>query len=373
MAEIRSYYIVIAFRLPCIALLLLILISQPSSASEEKYGADFLQQLTSAEADGMGESLTAYSTGARSLNNNPAGLSYAEGSELLINAHRLPRITAVIMKKNDDGEWADYGEYSVEPTDMALISYALPLKRFGNLGVSFVYHYGGRFIRVDEEGKAVNSFPRDDLAYAIAYSIKLFQSVSVGFDVESIRSKVPTDDGSSIERTRTMNVGLLHQAGKRVRVGAVLQNIGGKLSFDSPDIPGELRKRLLIGAMYVVKDSENSVLSLSADANPPFEDGPRYNLGAELLYAQRIALRVGYLRNTETYYQPLLNLHDESSVYENRVWTRKGVTIGLGLKLGNVEIDLARAPSREPDLKSDEKLRLEKHDSIISFSCNSRF
>ncbi len=57
----------------------------------------------------------------------------------------------------------------------------------------------------------------------------------------------------------------------------------------------------------------------------------------------------------------------------SRVWLRKGVTIGVGLKLGNVEIDLARAPRREPDLESDEKMRLEDHDSIISLSCNTRF
>jgi hypothetical protein len=362
-----------AFRLLCAVLLLLTLIPRSAPASEEKYGAGFLQQLTNAEADGMGESFAAYSTGARSLSNNPAGLAYMGGSELLVNAHKLPRVTAVIMKQNGDRKWEDYGEYSIEPTDMGLISYALPLGGFGSLGISFVYHYGGRFIRVNEEGKAVNSFPKDDLAFALAYSLKILRNVSVGFDIETIRSKIPADDGNSIGRTRTMNVGILHHAGKRVRVGAVLQNIGGKLSFSSPDVPSNLRRRLLIGAMYTVKDSENSVLSISMDANPPFEDGPRYNLGAELLYAQRIALRVGYLRSTELYYEPLINLHDESSVYENRVWVRKGMTFGLGLKLGNVEIDVARAPRRKPVLNSDEELRLEEYNSIISFSCNARF
>jgi len=357
----------------CITLLLLALTSHPSSASEEKYGADFLQQLTTAEVDGMGESLAAYSIGIRSLNNNPAGLAYVEGSELLISAHRLPRITAVIMKENGDGKWEDYGRYNIEPTEMGLISYALPLGRLGNLGISSVFHYGGRFIRVDEEGKAVNAFPRDDLAFAVGYSLRIFQGISVGFDIKSIRSKVPIDDGSSIGRTYAANIGFLHQMGTRVRVGAVLQNIGSKLSFNAPDIPSDLRRRLLMGAMYTVKDSENSVLSLSMDVNPSFEDGPRYNLGMEVLYAQRVAFRIGYMRDTEAYHDPLFNLHDGSSVYERRVWIRKGPTIGVGLRFRGVEVSFARAPRREPILSSDEKSRLEEHDPIVSFSCTAKF
>jgi hypothetical protein len=360
----------------CITLLLLTVIFQSSETiamtSEEKYGADFLQQLTDAEVDGMGESLAAYSIGVCSLNNNPAGLAYVEGSELLINAHKLPRITAVIMKE-ENGKWKDYGRYTIEPTEMGLISYALPLSRFGNLGMSFIFHYGGRFTRVDEEGKAVNAFPRDDLAFAIGYSLRTFQGASVGFDIKSIRSKVPVNDGSSIGRTWAMNLGFLHQVGARVRVGVVLQNIGSRLSFNAPDIPDNLRRRLLMGAMYTVRDSKNGVLSLSMDVNPPFEDGPRYNLGAELLYAQRVAFRIGYMRNTETYYDPLFNLHDQSSVSEGRVWIRKGLTIGVGLKFGGVDIDFARAPRREPILNSDEKSRLEEHDSIVSFSCTAKF
>ena len=358
------------------AFLILALIPKFSSASEEpeeRYGADFLQQLTSAEVNGMGESLAAYPTGSRSLNNNPAGLAYISGSELLINAHKLPRITAIIMRENGDGQWEDYAEYNVEPTDMGLISYALPLGRFGNLGMGFVFHYGGRFIRVNEEGKAVNSFPRDDLAFTLGYSLKLFSGLSVGIDMKTIRSKIPAEDGSSIGRTYATNLGLLHQIGKRVRVGAVLQNMGRKLSFKSTDIPSYLRRRLLIGAMYVVRDNENSTLSLSVDANPPFEDGPRYNLGAEFLYAKRVSLRIGYLRSTETYYEPLLGIQDDSIAYEDRVWIRKGITVGLGVRLGNVDIDIARAPRREPILNDDEKSRLEEHDSIVSFSCATKF
>lgn len=356
-----------------ICAILLLLVSLPALASENKFGADFLQQLTSAEADGVGESIAAYPIGIRSLNNNPAGLTYMEGSELLINTHELPRITAVIMKQNEDGEWKDHSIYNIAPTEMGLVSYVLPLGKFGNLGMSFVLHHAGRFIRVNEEGKALNSFPRSNLAFTIGYSIRIFQGASIGFDVKNIRSKVPVGDGDEIGRTNAISVGLMHQIGRRVRFGAVLQNMGSKLSFDSPDIPNKLPRELIVGAVYTVKDSENSVLSLNVEANPPFDDGPRYNLGAELLYAKFIALRIGYLRSTRDYTESLLNLSDETSINDSRVWTRKGVTFGLGVRFGNVEIDFARAPRREPDLNSDEKLRLDDHDSILSFSFSAKF
>jgi hypothetical protein len=189
--------------------------------------------------------------------------------------------------------------------------------------------------------------------------------------------------------------------GKRVRVGAVLQNIGNELSFNTPDlgspsarktdlespetaapdsreetsaeIPSSLRRKLLVGAVYTVRDTENSVLSLSMDVNPPFEDGLRYNLGAELLYAQCVVFRIGYMRSTQIYHDSLLNLHDQSSVREERVWIRKGLTIGVGLRFKGTEINLATAPRREPILKDGEKSRLEEHDSIVSFSCIARF
>ena len=203
-----------------------------------------------------------------------------EGSELLMDVHRMQRIVAVIMREKEDGKWEDYGRYEVEPTETGVISYGLPMGRFGNLGMGLVYSYSGRFIRVDEEGRAVNTFPKDDLAFSLGYSLRISQGVSVGFDIKSVRSKVPIDARSDIGRTYAMNVGFLHQIGSRARVGAVLQNIGNEISFSTPDIPSDLRRRLLAGATYTVKESEDSTLSVSMDVHPPFEHGPRYNLGA---------------------------------------------------------------------------------------------
>jgi hypothetical protein len=352
-------------------MIFLTLIAQFISASEIKYNANFLQQFTTAESGGIGESLVAYSTGSHSLNNNPAGLSYTRNGDLLISIRKLPNIKAIFMKEAENGKWGDYSKYDIPSTEMGFINCALPIGKFGNLGMSFVLNYSGRFIRVNNEGKAINSFPEGDLAFVIGYSHKIFQNASFGFDVKSIKSKLLIDKKVNIGSTYAMNVGFMHQIGPRVRVGAVLQNIGNDFSFRNPDagVSSELHRKLLFGATYILMDKENSLINLSVDVNPPFENGPKYNLGLEFLYIQHILFRIGYMRNTDEYYDQLTNLEDGTSEYESRIWNRQGITVGAGLKFHNMEINFAIAPIREPVLKSGEKLRLEDHKNIISLSC----
>jgi long-subunit fatty acid transport protein len=352
--------------------LLFVILCYPLLASEDKYGAEFLNQMVSAEGGGMGESLTSYSIGSRSMNNNPAGLSFSKGNELFIGSYRTPPVVAVIMKEN--GEiWEDYGKYDVKSTEMEYINYLLPRSKLGSLGLSFAFNHSGRFIRVNEEGTAVNAFPQDDMLIGIGYSLNLNKGIAVGFDLKSLRSKIPTDNGNKIGRTYVMNVGLMHQVSDRVRIGASLQNIGNKLSFKGSDISTKLRKNFILGAIYKVKDSKKSKLSVSMDVNTPFEDGLRYKTGIEFLYAQCLAIRAGYMRDTQPYYDALVNLNDGSFVYEKRVWVREGITLGVGIKLKNAEINLARMPYREPILNDGEKLRLEKQESVTSLSFIARF
>ncbi|MDQ1316956.1 MAG: hypothetical protein QG588_605, partial [Candidatus Poribacteria bacterium] len=73
------------------------------------------------------------------------------------------------------------------------------------------------------------------------------------------------------------------------------------------------------------------------------------------------------------YYDPFVNLSNGSTVNEERVWVKEGITLGIGIRLKNVEINLARTPFREPTLNDGEKLRLEKQESVTSLSFVARF
>jgi len=360
-----------------ILLLLFAVLCYPLLASDDKYGAEFLHQLIPAEGEGMGESHIAYSIGSRSLNNNPAGLSFGKDNELFIGFHRTPEVIATIMKENENEEWEDFGKYDIKPTEVEYINYSLPKSKIGILGLSFAFSHSGRFIRVNKEGKAINAFPQDDALIGIGYSVKFPKDMAFGFDLKALRSKVPTDNGNRIGRTYAMNVGLMQQVNDRVRIGASLQNIGNNLSFKNvdkkADIPDKLRRDLLLGALYKVIDGKKSKLSVSMDINPPFNDGLRYSVGTELLYTKYLALRAGYMRDTQPYYDPFVNLSDGSSVNDEREWVRRGIALDIGVRLKNIEINLARTPSREPVLNDGEKLRMDKQESVTSISFVVRF
>jgi len=349
------------------------MLCQTATASEERYGASFMETFNSTEGNGMGESTTFYSVGARSLNNNPAGLVFLNGSELLINFYRYPRTEAFIMKENDAGNWMDYGKYDIEPFEMNSISYALGLGKIGNIGLSFALNHKGRFIRVNKDGKAVNSFPNDDMLVTFGYGHNLFGGVSFGFDIKSIRSKILFNDKNEIGRTSIMSVGLMHQMGNRARAGVSLQNIGKDLSYNVPDIPSKIRRRILVGGMYDLVENRKNRLSISMDFSPPFENGLRYYTGAEFSYLQLLSVRLGYINNIETYYNPLVNLANGEVGNEERLWIRKGLTFGLGASIKGNKINFALMPYRKPDLNSDEKLRIEEKGYINSFSFSREF
>ncbi len=353
--------------------LFLSLVAIPVQALPEKrYTAEFLLQLVPADANGKGET-SASLVGVSALNNNPAGLAFARQNELLISSTSLPHVSAIIMKESKDGKWSDYGKYEIKPTETEFISYALSLGRLGSLGLNFTFNHTGRFIRVDRNGRAVNAFPEDGMAFTIGYGFRLPKGASAGADVKSIRSKVIVDNETYIGKTYAFNCGIMQEMGNHVRAGAVLQNLGKALTFREKNIPNKLRRKLLIGVVYITDINKDTNLSLNAGASPPFEEGPRLYLGAELLTKRLLAFRIGYIKSVESYYDPFFNIDDGSSVQEERLWTREGLTLGLGLRFKGGELNLARTPYRKPVLTDGEKLRLEGRKSITSFSYVIRF
>jgi len=353
--------------------IVILIICCPLFASEDLYPADFLQKLTSAENLGMGGGITAYSTGARALNNNPAGLGLENGNELFFGSYRTPNLDAVIMKENVDKDWEDFGKYSIKPTEIEYINYSLPKSKIGNIGLGLAFNHSGRFIRVNKEGKAVNAFPQDDIVISIGYGLNLGKGLAVGFDVKSLRSKMPSDEKDKITRAYALNMGFMHQISDRARIGAVLQDIGKELSVKSPEKPKKLSKSFILGGMYNIRNSKNSSINISADINPPFKDGLRYNVGTELIYAKRFIVRIGYMRDTQTYIDPFYNISEDSYSNQKRLWIREGLTFGAGIKFKNAELNIARIPHREPKSNDEEKIRLENQESITSLSLIAKF
>lgn len=345
----------------------------PLPASENIYPAEFLQKLTSAENLGMGGGIIAYSIGARALNNNPAGLGLHSGNELFFGSYQTPRLEAIVMKENINEDWEDFGKYSIKPTEIEFINYSLPKSKIGNIGLILAYNHSGRFIRVNNEGKAINAFPQDDIVFGIGYGLNLGNGLAVGFDIKSLRSKMPIDEKDKITRAYALNFGFMHQISDRARIGAVLQNVGKEISVKSPEKPRKLTRNFVLGGIYNIRDSQKSSINISADINPPFKDGVRYNVGAELTYVKRFILRIGYVRNIQNYDDPLYNISEDSYANLRRLWTIEGLTFGAGIKFGNAELNIARTPQRKPKSIEGEKIRMEDEEPITSLSFITRF
>ncbi len=354
----------------------------------ERFGGDFLQELTAAENFGMGGSSVA---DANSINNNPAGLARQNESMVSFNLTRFPRTVAIISKLNNADKYEDYSKYDLGAWGIESLNCVFSAGKFGMIGLNAIFRHEGKFSRVDEEGKAVNTFPETDFAFALGYGKKLTSGTHIGFDAKFIRSKVQaiyinqsneemgvTKNAGNIGRGYAYNLGFVQYLNQHWQIGGVIRNLSNGLSFSSPEISDEarqllsygdkLRRDVIIGITYQRSDANDTSVKLGCDINPPFEDGIRANVGGEIWYRQLIGLRLGYVRHTQRQFEPVLRLSADKVIEEERLFLAEGFTFGVGLKHNKLEINFACTPQRKPQAEDGERLHLEEDNSIISFS-----
>jgi len=331
-------------------------------------GGDFLQEITTAEHRGMGVSFVGLVEGADSLGNNPAGLALEEDNRMSFNLTRFPRTVAVFSKLNDRDKYEDYSQYDLSPFGSELLNYAYPFGRLGTLGFGVVFRQEGRFSRVDDEGKAVNTFPENDFAVTLGYGRKLAPGAYIGFDAKVIRSKAQDLKGDDyLGRGYAYNIGYIQRMNTNWKFGAVIRNLSNGLSFASDEIPDKLHRDIIVGIAYQ-RENQRYSQRFGLDFNFPFKEGVNANIGGEFWYRQLIGMRLGYVRYIQKRFEPILHLNTGNTAIEERLWITKGLTYGLGLRLHNLEFNFAYIPQRKPETQENEKLRLEKGNAVISFS-----
>ena len=336
---------------------------------DRRLGGDFLQELTTTEYRGMGISFVGLVEGANSLGNNPAGLALGEdNSSTSFNLTRFPRTVAVFSKLNDRDKYEDYSQYDFSPFGAELLNYVHSFGKLGTLGLGVVLRHEGRFSRVNDEGKAVNTFPENDFAVTLGYGRKVAPGAYIGFDAKVIRSKAKDLKGDDyLGRGYAYNIGYIQRMNTHWKFGGVIRNLSNGLSFSSDEIPDKLRRDIIVGIAYQREDQRHSQ-KFGLDFNFPFKEGVNANIGGEFWYRQRIGMRLGYVRHIQKLFEPILYLNTGDIATEERLWATEGLTYGLGLRLHNLELNFAYTPQRKPEPQEAEKLRLEKGNAIISFS-----
>ena len=333
----------------------------------------FLRRLTVAEQDGMGRSFVSSTTGADSLNTNPAGLAYLEHNRLTTQATRFPHTIAVISKPNTEERYEEYAQYDLRAAGLEFINYSRPLGARGALGLNVAFGHEGRFSRVDELGKSINTFPESEFAVGLGYAIRLLPGASVGVNAKWLRAKVQDETGAAhIGHGYAYNVGLIQRVGANLRLGAVLRNLSNGLSFSEDNIPDKVLRDSVLGGTYLF--TRNDVRArISADVNPPFEDGLRTNLGGEIWYRDFVGVRIGYMRHTEKRFDGFRLIETDEPAFDERLWKAEGLTLGVGVQLGKLNINAAVTPPIAPVAEVNEQIRIEQGRSVYAFSVGQRF
>ncbi|MDE0685467.1 MAG: hypothetical protein OXI63_21280 [Candidatus Poribacteria bacterium] len=357
----------------CLIAYFSVLSSIAAAASTTAAADGFLKRLLSAEQYGMGGSFVGTSHGANALGSNPAGISAAAGNRFVIHATRFPRTIALLSKPNQNANYEDYSRYEQRAYGIETLNYTFPTGKFGTVGLGFAFEQAGPFRRVDHSGKALNSFPGNNLAIGFSYGLKFFGGTRVGFDTKWLRSKVSDADGTEhLGHGYAYNVGISQQIGDSTLVGLVARNLSNGLSFSEPSIPDAMARTIVAGIahQYAISDV---TLRIGLDIHPPFSDGIRANVGGEVWYRHRVGARIGYLRHTEKRYAQVFLLEDGAFETEERLWKAEGFCFGLGVRFGSLILNVAYTPQFRPVAVENERIHIVQGDALYTFSIGRTF
>lgn len=357
----------------CLVTLCFVMSSTSSIANTRAAADGFLKQLLGAEHYGMGGSFVGATRGANALGSNPAGMSEIEGNRFVIHATRFPHTVALISKPNTNANYEDYSRYEQHSSGVETLNWAFPMGKFGTLGLALAFEQAGAFRRVNYLGKALNSFPENNLALGLSYGVNLFGGTVIGVDTKWLRSKAVGIEGNEdLGHGYAYNVGVIQQIGDTIQIGAVVQNLSNGLSFSDPSIPDTMERSVVTGIAYQ-REISDVALRFGLDAHPPFRDGPRINIGAEAWYRHRIGIRIGYIRDTQKRYTSVFLLQDGSFETEERLWIAEGVCFGIGFRFGSIILNAAYTPQFTPVVIDEERIHIVQGNAVYAFSVGQTF
>ncbi|MHB8079020.1 MAG: PorV/PorQ family protein [Candidatus Krumholzibacteriia bacterium] len=262
----------------------------------------------------MGGAGVAAPVGAAAVWWNPARLALVEGgTDLLLQHQRL------------------YGLFSKESACLAHRAAG------GVIGVQFFGFYADEMDRYGEDAVGIpeGTFKPYDIAVGVSYARQVAERVAVGATVKLLHERIDvySDTGFALD------LFIDHQAMiEGLVLGASVTNLGGQLNLNAE--PFDLPTAVRLGAAY---DPPSPLLrgkvTLAGDIFMPNDGNAKAHVGAEYRVVPELALRVGSRVN-----------------YDNQ-----GLTAGLGLRKGTVEVGYAFEESKVDGFDNLHKFSLELH------------
>jgi len=178
---------------------------------------EWLSRWTGARTVGMGGAYVAWAQEPLGALWNPAGLSRMDRNEVHFETARL-----------------------FEDTAVQGFAFAVPGRTLPSFGLSIVSLSSGDFEKTNDLNEPLGTFGEGDMAFLFSAARSFSPRLSIGTNVKVVRQSIDEFDGSGVG----MDLGVLWNVTRTVRLGASVQNIGGpgiKLRETEETWPTELR------------------------------------------------------------------------------------------------------------------------------------
>ncbi|MCK5065497.1 MAG: PorV/PorQ family protein [Candidatus Fermentibacteraceae bacterium] len=283
-----------------------------------------------ARPNGMGEAFVALADDATASYWNPAGLAFVDSTRqelTLQHSNWLPQLA-------DDL----YYEF---------LGYAKYLEGWGGIGGNITFMSMGEQLETTSEGVELGTFYSYGVALTGSFGTEVAPGVSVGLGLKFIYDHLYYQD-SGKGTSFAADLGVLYHIPMddlgignigRVNIAACLSNLGPNVSYGGNTDNNPLPRTIRAGLAYIPFDSHLTRLRVTADYSKLLtnvEDGigtefneNKWGTGAEFWYYDLLALRAGYIHDTEG------------------ISTIQGPTFGAGLQYSGFQLDMAFIPVEE--------------------------
>ncbi len=189
------------------------------------------------------------------------------------------------------------------------------LKGLGTIGGNITFISYGTFLRTGEQNpNIIGTFESFDLAATVSFGTSLSNKLKAGISTKVIYSRL-SDQGAGQEQGKgtatgfALDFGFLYQKSSRTTFGLAVTNLGPKMTYIDAAQADPLPSNLAIGIAYKLKQADYLRILVTAEANKllpgtnsSFSQELKeviLNGGLEVVYANLIAGRVGYIYDQE--------------------------------------------------------------------------
>lgn len=270
---------------------------------------------------------------AAALGGNHVGLFDANSSLLYLN----PAYLTPESSKNVSATFVNY----LSDSRIGFANGAYDIKNIGTLGIGIRYAGYGEMNQLDEDGNNLGSFRANDLSLTAALSTMLSAKLSAGAGVDIIHSTYHIYNSSAI----TASGGIYYlDKESNFSAGLSFRNLGDQLDYYDgfrEEIPFDVsagfskKPENFPFQLYVTLRQLNDwdMRIVGEGEKPSFANNLfRHVLfGGEAAFSENFKLRLGYNRL----------LHEQAKTSDS--FDLAGVSIGIGLKIKSLGIDLSRS------------------------------